>query len=239
MGPTPPKHQRKRNASLAPSLEGAKRITRVLRQIMERHMTCAPTGGVVHSVLVLAISPTARRAARAASRTSSMAQIMRAILLARATATSISGLHAARMGDRQRLGRAQSRPLHWTIDMPPPAISRRRMSRWPIFEVRPSFWHPPLESCRGTRRSQAAKSRPLRPPPHMSDANVVIPWRRPNRYLARSASGALRRGSSPSQRSDAQARRSLRRAACSTRRGAQTCLSPPPELRLFRTSRPA
>lgn len=34
------------------------------------------------------------------------------------------------------------------------------MSRCPIFEVRPSLGFPPVVCCRGTRPSQAAKSRP-------------------------------------------------------------------------------
>ena len=36
------------------------------------------------------------------------------------------------------------------------------MSRWPIFDVRPSRCLPPVECCVGTRPSHAAKSRPLR-----------------------------------------------------------------------------
>lgn len=41
-------------------------------------------------------------------------------------------------------------------------ISNRRISRWPIFEVRPSTCFPPLECCLGTNPSQAAKSRAFR-----------------------------------------------------------------------------
>ena len=41
-----------------------------------------------------------------------------------------------------------------------PTISSRRMSRCPIFEVRPRTCLPPVECCRGTSPSQAAKSRP-------------------------------------------------------------------------------
>ena len=41
-----------------------------------------------------------------------------------------------------------------------PIINRRRMSRWPIFEVLPRSGLPPVECCRGTSPSQAAKSRP-------------------------------------------------------------------------------
>jgi hypothetical protein len=41
-----------------------------------------------------------------------------------------------------------------------PVISRRRMSRWPIFEVFPNRCLPPVEARRGTSPSHAAKSRP-------------------------------------------------------------------------------
>lgn len=40
-----------------------------------------------------------------------------------------------------------------------PMIKRRRMSRWPILEVRPKTCFPPLECWRGKSPSQAAKSR--------------------------------------------------------------------------------
>jgi hypothetical protein len=43
-----------------------------------------------------------------------------------------------------------------------PMMRSRRISRWPIFEVRPSTCFPPLECCFGTKPSQAAKSRPFR-----------------------------------------------------------------------------
>ena len=43
-----------------------------------------------------------------------------------------------------------------------PVIKRRRMSRWPILEVRPKTCFPPLECWRGTSPSQAAKSLPFR-----------------------------------------------------------------------------
>lgn len=41
-----------------------------------------------------------------------------------------------------------------------PMIRNRQMSRCPIFDVRPSLGLPPVVCCRGTRPSQAAKSRP-------------------------------------------------------------------------------
>ena len=40
-----------------------------------------------------------------------------------------------------------------------PMMSNRRISRCPIFDVRPKTCLPPVECCRGTRPSQAAKSR--------------------------------------------------------------------------------
>ena len=52
-------------------------------------------------------------------------------------------------------------PMH---DGHPPTISRCRMSRCPIFEVRPSFCSRPLECGRGTSPSQAEKSRARRNP---------------------------------------------------------------------------
>ncbi|SOC20597.1 hypothetical protein SAMN05877809_1132 [Rhodobacter sp. JA431] len=42
-----------------------------------------------------------------------------------------------------------------------PAISRRRMSVWPISLTEPSHVLPPVDLCRGTRPSHAAKFRPL------------------------------------------------------------------------------
>jgi hypothetical protein len=55
---------------------------------------------------------------------------------------------------------APFRSAHFTTAAAP-MISRRRMSRWPIFEVLPSRSLPPLECWRGVRPTQAAKSRPL------------------------------------------------------------------------------
>ena len=45
-----------------------------------------------------------------------------------------------------------------------PVISSRLKSRWPIFDILPSRGLPPVECWRGTRPSQAAKSRPRRKP---------------------------------------------------------------------------
>ncbi|SEH87088.1 hypothetical protein SAMN05216228_1010161 [Rhizobium tibeticum] len=62
----------------------------------------------------------------------------------------------------------QPRVLGWGFpacpsnDVIAPMIRSRRMSRCPIFDVRPRTCFPPLECCFGTKPSQAAKSRPLR-----------------------------------------------------------------------------
>ena len=42
-----------------------------------------------------------------------------------------------------------------------PVIRSRLRSRWPIFDILPSLSFPPVVCCRGTRPTQAAKSRPL------------------------------------------------------------------------------
>ena len=38
----------------------------------------------------------------------------------------------------------------------------KQESRWPIFDILPSLGLPPVVCCRGTRPSQAEKSRPRR-----------------------------------------------------------------------------
>jgi transposase len=53
---------------------------------------------------------------------------------------------------------APLRTAHLTTVMAP-MINSRRMSRCPIFDVRPSLGFPTVVRCRGTRPSQAAKSR--------------------------------------------------------------------------------
>ena len=79
--------------------------------------------------------------------------------LASATATSIFGLRAIMRPSHVPSG-APFRAAHLTTATAP-TISSRRMSRCPIFEVRPSRSLPPLECCRGVRPTQAAKSRPF------------------------------------------------------------------------------
>lgn len=54
-------------------------------------------------------------------------------------------------------------PLRTTqrIKLMAPTIRRRRMSVWPILLTEPSLVLPPVDHCRGTRPSHAAKFRPL------------------------------------------------------------------------------
>ncbi len=86
-------------------------------------------------------------------------------------ATSMRGLRASKRLSRDP-GRPPSRLSHCTTDIAM-IISKCWMSRWPIFEVRPSFCLPPLECYRGARPSQAEKSRSLRHS-RIWGANVVI-----------------------------------------------------------------
>jgi hypothetical protein len=83
---------------------------------------------------------------------------MRAILLARATRTSIGGLRATMRAIHEPAG-APFRATQLTTALAP-MISRRRKVRSPIFEVAPSFCLPPVECCKGVSPTQAAKSRP-------------------------------------------------------------------------------
>src|SRR5215211_2254338 len=83
---------------------------------------------------------------------------MRAILLAKATRTSIGGLQASMRAIQEPAGapwRAAQRRTALA-----PMISRRRRVRSPIFEVAPSFCLLPVECWRGVSPTQAAKSRP-------------------------------------------------------------------------------
>jgi len=89
-----------------------------------------------------------------------MAQTARAILLANAIATSIFGLRSSIRASHEP-GRMARRPIQFRRDIAP-LISKRRMSDWPAFEMRPSRCRPPVECCLGTSPSQAAKSRPER-----------------------------------------------------------------------------
>src|SRR5215469_5396227 len=85
--------------------------------------------------------------------------MMRAVLLASATITSIRGLRASIRASQDPDGVPYLIALR-TTELAP-MISRRRSVRSPIFEVAPSFCLPPLERCDGVSPTQAAKSRPL------------------------------------------------------------------------------
>src|SRR5215813_10686192 len=87
------------------------------------------------------------------------AQTVRAILLARATITSIRGFRASIRASQAPDGVPCLIALR-TTELAP-MISRRRSVRSPIFDVAPSFCLPPLECCDGVSPTQAAKSRPL------------------------------------------------------------------------------
>ena len=95
---------------------------------------------------------------RKSSPFASMAQTERAILLASAIATSIFGLRAS-MRCSQLPSGAPFRTAARTTAIAP-VISSRRMSRCPIFEMLPRTCLPPVECCRGTSPTHAAKSRP-------------------------------------------------------------------------------
>src|SRR3954447_22150993 len=72
---------------------------------------------------------------------------MRAILLAKATRTSIGGLQASMRAIQEPAGapwRAAQRRTALA-----PIINRRRRVRSPLFEVAPSFCLPPVECWRG------------------------------------------------------------------------------------------
>src|SRR5215467_9473299 len=100
------------------------------------------------------------------------AQMMRAVLLASATITSIRGLRASIRASQDPDGAPYLIALR-TTELAP-MISRRRSVRSPIFEVAPSFCLPPLERCDGVSPTQAAKSRPLLKAP-AGGANAANP----------------------------------------------------------------
>src|SRR3954452_11249904 len=95
---------------------------------------------------------------RKSSPFTSMAQTERAILLASAIATSIFGLRASMRCSQLPSGAPLRKAERTTVIAP--MISRRRISRWPIFEIFPKTCSPPVECCRGTSPSQVAKLRP-------------------------------------------------------------------------------
>src|SRR5215211_1882623 len=101
---------------------------------------------------------TATAGTRKSSPFASMAQTERAILLASAIATSILGLRASMRWSQLPFGAPLRKAARTRVIAP--IISRRRISRWPIFEIFPRTCLPPVDCCRGTSPSQAAKSRP-------------------------------------------------------------------------------
>ena len=72
-----------------------------------------------------------------------MAQMLRAILLARAIATSMRGFFANIRESHELTGGAE-RALAFSTDIAP-MISSRRISRCPIFDVFPRRGLPPVE----------------------------------------------------------------------------------------------
>lgn len=90
----------------------------------------------------------------------SIAQRPRAILFAKAIATSIFGFLAS-ICVNHAFQALPLRPAHRMTAIAP-MTSSRRISLWPIFDTRPRRSLPPVEFCRGTSPSQAAKSRPDR-----------------------------------------------------------------------------
>ena len=85
--------------------------------------------------------------------------MIRAILLARATATSMRGLRVSMRSNHDPAGAPFCTAQRTTALAP--MINRRRIVRSPLFEVPPSFCLPPVDRCNGVSPSQAAKSRPL------------------------------------------------------------------------------
>lgn len=84
---------------------------------------------------------------------------MRAILLANATAATMRSFRETRLSS-QRFALPPLRTTH-RMTLIAPMISSLRMSHWPILLTPPRRVSPPLECCRGTKPSQAAKFRPL------------------------------------------------------------------------------
>ena len=88
------------------------------------------------------------------------AQTILAILLAKATVTSMRGFLTS-MARSHGLALSLPRLAALAAELAPRIKSRLRL-RSPILVVRPSRSLPPLECCRGVSPSQAAKSRPRR-----------------------------------------------------------------------------
>jgi hypothetical protein len=86
-----------------------------------------------------------------------MAQAMRAILLASATAATLIGRQSIR---RASQGRFVPCWRAYRITAMAPATSSQRKCRLPCFEILPSLSLPPVECCLGTKPIHAARLRP-------------------------------------------------------------------------------
>ena len=86
-----------------------------------------------------------------------IAQAMRAILLASATAATLTGRRPIRRTSQSRFVPCR-RAYRMTAIAP--ATSSHRKCRLPCFDILPSLSLPPVECCRGTKPIQAAKLRP-------------------------------------------------------------------------------
>ncbi len=86
-----------------------------------------------------------------------MAQAIRAILLARATAATLIGRRSM-----MRVSHSRFVPccLAYRMTAIAPTTSNHRKYRFPCFEIPPSRSLPPVECCLGTRPIQAARLRP-------------------------------------------------------------------------------
>src|SRR5712664_1749160 len=86
-----------------------------------------------------------------------MAQAMRAILLASATAATLSGRRSIRPASQ---GRFVPCRRAYRMTAMAPATSSQRKCRLPCFEILPSLSLPPVECCLGTKPIHAARLRP-------------------------------------------------------------------------------
>jgi len=86
-----------------------------------------------------------------------MAQAMRAILLASATAATLIGRRSIR---RVSQGRFVPCWRAYRMTAMAPATSSQRKCRLPYFEILPSLSLPPVECCLGTKPIHAARLRP-------------------------------------------------------------------------------
>ena len=100
-----------------------------------------------------------RRSAPSAARQHMLACVRG--VFASATRTSIGGLRDS-IPPSHVPGWAAAWVCSLMMTLLAPMISSRRSDRSPIFVVAPSRCFPPVECCRGTSPSQAAKSRALR-----------------------------------------------------------------------------